>query len=327
MRPRTISIGGATYDVFIHLDKDNVATEAFNLKLGSKINAQKVTEACGGGASNTSVGLSRLGCDASFAGVVGNDQWGEKLLENLRKENVDTRSVTIVENEVSSFSIILTTGSGDRVILYDPGTNEHLHDANFDRDGVCMADCIYLNHIQANSCVIQDDIVSIATGDCRPKLTWNPGGCQIDVGLTPPNNRLLLQNTHLLLLNKEEALRFTGQNDVIDSLKLLLDAGADNVCITDGSRGTIASDGKQIYRCPVAEPDKIIDTTGAGDAFGCGATYGLLQGKDLPTALKMGSLNASSVVSHLGAQAGLLTDTDMNSKLNQIHISIESSSL
>lgn len=331
MRKRTISIGGATYDVFIHLDENTIAAccgkNAFTFPLGAKIHSQKVTESCGGGASNTSVGLARLGCDAAFAGVVGDDQWGEKLLENMQREGVDTRGVTIVEDEVSSFSIILTASSGERVILYDPGTNDHLHDATFDKENVCMADWIYLNHIQETSCVIQDDIVQIVTGADQPSLTWNPGGCQIQDGLEPENNRILLANTNLLLLNKEEACAFTGKEDVTESLKLLLDAGVENVCITDGSRGVTASDGKKIYRCPVVSLGNPIDTTGAGDAFGCGATYGLLQGKDLPTAIKMGSINASSVVCHLGAQAGLLTDTDMQSKMNQVELPIDASAI
>ena len=326
-----MSIGGATYDVFIHLDADTIASccgdNAFTFPLGAKIHSQKVTEACGGGASNTSVGLSRLGCDASFAGVVSDDQWGEKLLENLRKEGVDTRGVTIVEDEVSSFSIILTASDGERVILYDPGANEHLHDANFDKENVCSADWIYLNHIQEKSCVIQDDIVQIVTSECHPKLTWNPGGCQIDVGLEPENNRILLQKTTLLLVNKEEACAFTKQEDAIEALKIFLDAGAQNICITDGSRGVIASDGNKLYKSAIIELGTPIDTTGAGDAFGCGATYGLLQGKDLPTAIKMGSINASSVVCSLGAQAGLLTDTDMQSKMNQVEFHIEASDI
>lgn len=331
MRVRTVSIGGATYDVFLQLDENTIASccgdKAFTFPLGSKIHAQKVTESCGGGASNTAVGLARLGCDASFAGVVGNDQWGDKLLENLREEGVDTRSVTIVDNEVSSFSIILIAKNGDRVILYDSGTNTHLHDANFDKENICAANCIYFNHIQENSCVIEDDILEIVSGKRSPALTWNPGGRQIDAGIEPESNRILLQNTTLLLLNKEEACAFTKNNNETEALRLLLQAGVKNVCITNGGQGLLASDGTNIYRTGTVQLGDVVDTTGAGDAFGCGATYGLLQGQNLQTALKMGSVNASSVVCHLGSQTGLLTNTDMQSILQQVHMDVETNSL
>ena len=331
MRNRTVSIGGATYDVCIQLDQDTIASccgdTAFTFPLGAKIQTQHVTETCGGGASNTAVGLSRLGCDASFAGVVGSDQWGEKLLENLRTEGVDTRSVTIVEDEVSSFSIILVSNTGDRVILYDPGTNGHLHDATFDKENICNAECIYLNHIQEQSSVIENDIVEIVTGACQPFLTWNPGGSQIHAGITAPNNRILLQNTSLLVLNKEEACALSTGKDSTEALYILRTVGAKNVCITDGKHGTLATDGQNVYRCSAVQNDNIVDTTGAGDAFGCAVTAGLLQGKDLPTALKMGSINASSVIGYLGAQAGLLTKTDMQSNMKNVHMHIETSSL
>jgi ribokinase len=327
MKKRTVSIGGATYDVFMHLESNTIAStaegEAFSFLLGSKILSKKVTESCGGGASNTAVGLARLGCDATFAGIVGDDQWGAKLLENLRKEGVDTRSMTVVEDEVSSFSIILTAEKGDRVILYDPGTNEHLHDATFHKEHICQSDWMYLNHIQESSCVIQNDIVEIITGSYDVGLTWNPGGCQIQAGHTERLNKQLLKHTDILLLNREEASIFTQKKDPIDALKALLESGAKYVCITNGSEGTIASDGSTVYACPIVTLGEVVDTTGAGDAFGCGVTAGILQDKDLPTALQMGSMNGASVVSFVGAQAGLLTDTDMHSKMKQVHCDID----
>src|SRR3989338_5039834 len=100
MAKKTLSIGGATYDLFVRLPGTYGASdEMFSLPLGAKIRVEDLLETCGGGASNTAVGLSRLGCEAAFEGVVGSDQWGEKLTENLRKERVNTDCVTVVEGE------------------------------------------------------------------------------------------------------------------------------------------------------------------------------------------------------------------------------------
>jgi ribokinase len=326
-RKRTISIGGATYDLFVQTGSDVVRSveghKVFNLPLGEKVRVQNVVETCGGGANNTSVGLARLGCDAQFFGVLGNDQWGEKLLENFRKEGVDIRSVTIVEGEMSSFSIILSASSGERTILYEPGTNAHLHDANFNRASLADADWVYLNHIQEHSCVIQDDIVDMLTSDRSICFSWNPGGCQIDAGMQDKNNLLLLGQTDFLQLNREEALRFTKMQTVEEALRALTAQGVKIVCVTDGSKGVIASDGKALYRCPVLTDVEVVDTTGAGDAFGTGATWALVEGLDLPTALRAGTINATNVVSALGAQAGLLTDTQMKQRLSEISLAVD----
>lgn len=324
-----MSIGGATYDLFVtvkHEDSEASGNKGMlSLPLGAKVRVDGVEETCGGGASNTAVGLQRLGCDAHFEGVIGSDQWGEALLKNLKKEGVRTDFATVVEGEVSSFSIILTTRSGERVILYEPGTNAHLHHANFDRDVATQMDWVYLNHIQEGSCVLQDDIVEILANE-RTHFTWNPGGYQIEAGMEEKNNNRLLRYTHFLLLNKEEALAFTRESTVERALSALLRAGAKSVCITDGGKGVVGTDGTGLYRCPCA-PATVVDTTGAGDAFGTGATWALLTGKDFPTALRAGTINAASVVSAIGAQRGLLTETQILQRLSSTPLSVIRESL
>jgi sugar/nucleoside kinase (ribokinase family) len=322
---RTISIGGATFDLFVSTNKEvthDAHGEAFVLPLGQKIWMTGVNGCYGGGAANTSVGLSRLGLDAGFCGIVSDDQWGGQIVENLKKENVNTESLTIVEGESSSFSIILSSPSGERVILAHQGTARHLHDVTFDRETAGKMDWVYLNHIHSDSCVIEDDIIDILVAADRPGITWNPGGCQIDAGLRAKNNKLLVSHCTLLLLNKEEAIAFTGKPDQEYALRLLSHEGAGIVVISDGKRGCIATDGKSLYRCP-ALSGNVVDTTGAGDAFGTGMTWALCTGKDLPGALKAGTINALSVVGAVGAQPGLLTDTEMQSRLETTEIDID----
>jgi len=326
MGHRTLSIGGATYDLFVRLPKGAVAecnsADSFALPLGAKIRVENLIETCGGGASNTSVGLARLGCSACYEGVLSADQWGEKLMQNLQKEGVDTSCVTVVEDEVSSYSIILSGKSGERVILYEPGTNKHLHDANFDKEMLSSVDWVFLNHIQEGSCVIQDDIAEMLSSEGAPCLTWNPGGCQIDAGLQA--HAELLKHTDLLILNKEEALKFTKTEEVDAAIRALIQSGVANICITDGGNETVASDGTNIYACPVLENIDIVDTTGAGDAFGTGVTWGLMEGLILPEALKTGSINAASVVASIGAQTALLTDIEIRLRLTECSLDVSS---
>ncbi len=322
-----MSIGGATYDLFVRVPHTIVEThdkkKIFTLPLGEKVRVEDITETCGGGAANTSLGLARLGADAHFEGVVGSDQWGDKLLEALEREGVHTESATIVDGEVSSFSIILSASSGERVILYDQGANVHLHEATFDKDLLSHMDWVYLNHLQEESCDIQDDIVQMLTARTNAGLTWNPGGCQIEKGLTNSHNVGLLKNTDILLVNKEEAEAFTGTSTIDDALRALINAGVKAVCITDGSNGTVATDGKTRYHCPILTGIEVLDTTGAGDAFGTGLTWAFLEGLSLPEALQAGTLNAASVVTHLGAQAGLLTNNEMHTKLLEASLNVE----
>lgn len=326
-RPRTMSIGGATYDLFVRVNHEVVRTHeeqlAFTLPLGAKVRVDEVVETCGGGAANTAVGLARLGCNACFEGVMGTDQWGQRLLENMRNEGVDARDAAVVDGEVSSFSIILSASSGERVILYEPGTNAHLHKSNFDRETAMHMDWVYLNHIQEGSAMIQDDIVEILSGEKSPRFTWNPGGYQIDVGIESPVNLRLLSSTDFLLLNLEEALRFARASSIDEAMTILLKTGVSSVVITDGKNGAFATDGSNRYHCPVDPESNVVDTTGAGDAFGTGMTWALLMGMDFSTALKAGTMNAASVVGAIGAEKGLLTDIQMKERLSRTTLTIE----
>lgn len=319
----SLSIGGATYDLFLTMDEsakkqeDNIVLAA-----GGKLRVKRVIETCGGGACNTAIGLSRLGISAGFCGVVGSDQWGEKLLRTMKEEGVSVASATIVEHETSSFSIILSLPSGERTILYTPGVNEHLHDVTFDVGAIAKADVVYLNHLSDTSCVIEDDIIHAILKSPRVHLTWNPGGCQISTGIAAPDKKALLQVTDLLLLNKEEAMHFSGTDTIPKALTALHAAGAKHVCITDGKNGTHATDGTKTYHCPILPDVTVIDTTGAGDAFGTGAAWALSSGESLPIALIAGTLNAASVVGALGAQAGLLTEHHMRDRLTSHPLSV-----
>ncbi|MBI3618638.1 carbohydrate kinase family protein, partial [Candidatus Peregrinibacteria bacterium] len=267
-----------------------------------------------------------LGCDAGFLGVVGSDQWGERLLKNFEEEGVDTSCVTVVEGETSSFSIILSVSSGERIILYEPGTNSHLADATFDRSAAASVEWIYLNHIDEKSCMIEDDLVNILEESGGPGLTWNPGGSQLESGMREAQNAKLLSCTGFLVLNKEEALQFTKAKTVTDAFRAFAEAGATIACITDGKRGSMAYDGRQLVHCGILDAP-VIDTTGAGDAFGAGATWAILAGLDLPEMLRAGTMNATSVLGVIGAEPGLLTDTEMRSRLQSVPLECEVTSL
>src|SRR3989338_2310002 len=201
---KTISIGGATFDLFIPMGQECIGksdTSMIQIPLGSKQHIHGITGTCGGGASNTAVGFSRLGCSASFCGVVGDDQWGERLMKNMVEEGVDTTGATIVEGETSSFSLVLLPPEGERAILYDPGTNAYLHQVTFDREHAATVDWIYLNHIQPESCVIEDEMLNILAESHHLARTGTPGGCQIEVGMRKKKNRRLVTRTNILILN------------------------------------------------------------------------------------------------------------------------------
>ncbi len=325
---RSLSIGGATFDLFITTAAGTVEHDGqrvLHLPLGGKIAATAVHGRSGGGACNSATGLRRLGLLSAVCAVIGDDQWGHLVLDQLAKEGVDAGDISVSENDMTGFSTIFSAADGERVIISGAGANAHLRPIALDADMLAAADVVYLNRLQPGSDALELSIAD-ALDEAKARLTWNPGGSQVGEGMNDPENQRLLARTDVLLLNKEEAIAFSGAADAEEALRRLAAACPAVVCITDGKRGVIATDGERRFVCPIL-PAPVVDTTGAGDAFGCGVTWALATGHDLPTALRAGTINGASVVGAIGAQPGLLTDTQMHSALRSTDLQVEESTL
>jgi sugar/nucleoside kinase (ribokinase family) len=147
----------------------------------------------------------------------------------------------------------------------------------------------------------------------RPiKFCWNPGERQLILGYK--KLRPLLERTDVLLLNKDEATELVLSSGVravaslkqIPSLlKKLHGFGPQLIAITDGAKGASVYNGHRIYSAPAVR-GKVVDTTGAGDAFGSGFVSGLRLFHDLGPALKLALRTAAAECSAMGTQNGLL---------------------
>jgi len=325
------SIGGAAYDVFVRADHTIGECEGgekqIQFPLGAKIKVKSVVQSCGGGATNTSVGFSRLGLNARFCGIVGNDEWGQNILKHLEKEGVLTDSAIVVEDEISSFSIILVDAvSGKRTILYSPNVNAHMCDPVFPREILRDSSWIFLNHLSDVSCVILDDLLELVQRK-ETKFAWNPGGSQIRDGFKDQLLANLLKQTDILFLNSEEAKKFTQSDSIEDALKKGTQAGVKVMCITDGSNGASITDGKTVWKCVPEQEIKVVDTTGAGDSFATGVTWAIVGGRDLSEALRVGMINSASVIGKVGTQEGLLTETEISKRLSSSTHEVTNSSI
>jgi sugar/nucleoside kinase (ribokinase family) len=340
------SVGGAASDLFVSaphaLGMSSEGQRMIQYPLGAKIKVESILQSCGGGAANTSIGFSRLGLRARFCGILGDDEWGQSILRTLEREGVLTDAAVIVEGEISSFSIILRDpDSGERAILYSSNVNAHLCDSTFSKDLLRSSRWLFLNHLTDISCQILDDCLELVRPsaslgpptreDQRCCFAWNPGGSQLRRGHRDPLLRALLEQTDLLFVNAEEARMFTGQDSLKDAIQEGLAAGVRIVCVTEGSRGarlaTRGEEGRVLVWVAPPPPLCVTDATGAGDAFAVGVTWAMLRKLDLPTALKAGMLNAASVISVVGTQAGLLTEQQMQQQLTEIDLPILASTL
>jgi len=284
-----VCVGNAKIDTFLTLHEANShlrlleETNELCIKFGEKIAVDKAEILLGGNAANVSVGTSRLGLATAIVAEIGKDEFAQKIITTLSKENVNTEKVSQTKDQQSSFSTIINY-RGERTIF-----SEHvkrLHDFN------------------------QKTVDFVKKTGCR--LAFNPGTLQIENGKDNLQNVLLV--TNLLFVNKEEAeelLRYPhGQKSIQDLIVNLQKLGPKIVVITDGKNGSFAIDEKgNISKKDIIQTE-VIEKTGAGDAYSSGFLSALIYNQSISDSMNWGTKNSVSVISKIGAQAGLLYKTN-----------------
>jgi ribokinase len=307
-----ITVGSATIDVFAKTESELIKIktrehedELIAYPAGSKILIERLDFQTGGGGTNTAVSFARLGLKTAFLGKIGKDCNGGTVISELRKEKVEFIGVT--SREQTGYSIVLNSIEEDRTILTFKGANNCLGFNEINK-GKLKAKWFYFSSMVDKSYKTLEKIAMYAKKN-NIKVAFNPSSYLTKNGTAFLAS--LVRNTDLLVLNREEAEMLVGNRPAEELLKELSALGPSIVAITDGKNGVYAlehgENGKhKIYYLP-GNKVKVVETTGAGDAFASGFLAGLILKNDTRFALNLGIANATSVVMHLGAKNRLLT--------------------
>lgn len=314
-----ISIGDATIDNYVQIHDAEVRcnlnkTECLLcVEYGDKIAVDKLTHLVAGNAANNAVGGARLKLKSAIYVNVGSDASGKQIVDKLKEEGVSTRYVVVNEGMESNLSTVLNFKGERTIFVYHQEWKYRLPEL----DG---AKWVYFTSL-APSFTQSNLLNELASYLQRTgaKLLYNPGTYQIKAGVK--KNPRLLSLTELFIVNKEEAKRILGHKDTEDIpikklLKGIADLGPKMVVITDGGEGSHGFDGERFYHLGIFKA-KLVEATGAGDAFATGTLAALFYGKDLAEAMRWGAANGAAVVEQIGPQAGLLTYNEMMEKLKE----------
>ncbi len=317
-----LSVGDVVTDAFIKLlddqaevEKDKDGTVELQIPFGVKIpyHHAEVLEAVGN-ASNASVSFARLGLKSGLVANVGNDQHGRDIIRTLEKNDVDTRFVHINPGKLSNYHYVLWYKE-ERTILI----KHEEYDYHWPRFRVIdLPRWIYFSSISKNAMEYHDQLSAWLERHPSIKLAFQPGTFQIDAGTK--RLKKMYARTELLALNREEAVEVSGGNydDIHDLINKLHELGPKIVVISDGHAGAYASDGANRYKMPIyPDPAPPFERTGAGDAFTSTFVAAIMKGADIQGALLWAPINSMSVVQKVGAQAGLLTEKEINGWLRK----------
>ena len=302
-----ITVGSATVDVFakthfselIKIIDPKGETDLLAFPSGTKILIDDLEFTTGGGGTNTAVALSRLGHKVAFLGKLGQGTNSDFIHNGLEEEKIEL--LCAHGKGKSGYSVILDTLEHDRTILTYKGINDELGIKDVPLKKL-KSKWFYFSAMMSESFRTLEKLAEFAQ-QRKIKVAFNPSAYLAEKGSSHLKN--ILSRTELLVLNKEEAELLVGKGSARDTLLKIKGLGPKIAAITDGKNELFVVDQNFVYSA-IPPPVKVIDSTGAGDAFAASFLSGILRKNDVEFAINLGVANAQSVVSHCGAKNILL---------------------
>lgn len=267
-----VCIGAANVDLIAKVERFPEVDEEV------RVNEFKI--AAGGSAANVAVGVSRLGHSAGFVGIVGTDKFGEYLINEFEKEDVDTTHVIKLDG-VSGVVYAAICDKGRNMFAYN-GSAMKFNKSLIPKDYIRNAKILHLTSIIGKDVISAFEDASSIARKSGVKVILDPGCIFAELGAKKLKG--ILKNCYAVLPSSVEAKMMTGLEDEKAGRKLL-EYGPEVVVITKGKKGSLLVTKDRAKNIETIEVDSI-DTTGAGDSFAAGFITGLLEGKDLEDAVR-----------------------------------------
>ncbi|HEV7395901.1 MAG TPA: PfkB family carbohydrate kinase [Pyrinomonadaceae bacterium] len=257
----------------------------------------------GGQTASAIVALQRLGMSTTYAGRFGSDAEGSLGLQSLKDEGVDVAFAEVIEGSQTQIGyIIIEAKRGERTVIWDRDKLLAYTEEEAPVEFAGKARVIHLDSHDPPACA-------------RIAKAARAAGTIVSADIDNVYDGLpeLLPLIDVLISSKEFPGLLTGIDDPHAALlEIKARYGCALVGLTKGGRGaTVLCEGEFLETPAFQVPGGCVDTTGAGDAFHGGFLYGMLQGEDIETTLKIGCAVAALGCRALGARTGLPTQEQL----------------
>lgn len=306
-------IGNAIVDVLTQtddafLEREGLAKGAMTLVDEAQAatvydKAGPAMECSGGSAANTIAVMARLGAKCAFMGKVKDDAFGRIFGHDIRSLGVHFDTAAATDGPATANCLVLVTPDAQRTMLTYLGASIHLKPADVDLDVIKDARVTYLEGYLWDP---EDAKQAFRTAAAAAR----DAGREVALSLSDPfcvdRHRadfldLIEGHVDILFANEAEILSLYQVDD--------FDAAVDKVkghckiaALTRSEKGSVVVSGDDVTAVAATPVDKVIDTTGAGDAYAAGFLYGYTRDEDLAVCARMGGIAAAEVIAQIGAR-------------------------
>lgn len=320
-RVKLLGISNAIVDLLSHIEDgflEKIGAAPGSMTLIDEQRAHEIyslmgptTEMSGGSVANTIAGFANLGGSAAYIGRVNDDQLGEIFVHDMRSLGVDVRLAPLPARAPTARCHVLISPDGQRTMQTYLGACTELSVADVSTDTVGSPAVILLEGYVwdiAQGPALASKAMSIArSAGSKVALSLSDAFC---VGRHREAFRDAVQDgVDIVVADEDEVRALLGTADFEETARVLQDY--DNLfAVTRSAKGSvILHRGEQVVQ-PATPVDKIVDTTGAGDAYTAGFLFGWTGGKSLKQSAELGTYCATRVIQQVGAriEPGLIDD-------------------
>ena len=300
-----ICIGAALVDIIAQVERyPSDDDEVF---------VSKLSLLSGGAAANTAYACGKMGLITAFIGKLGkNDVFNITIENDFKEASVDTTFIKFSENYKTGSAYVALNEKGDRRIYAYSGAANYLSKNDLIEEEISDTKLIFLSSLKN----IEPLLHAAKIGREKNILViLNPGMLIIDQGFD--KIKKLLKNVNILILSEREfktlfnLKEISLNEDLIKEGSVKLFAlGVKVIIVTLGKKGAFLLTTKQNELVKPFKLEKVIDTTGAGDAFSAGFIFGLAQNlslkhEHLKNDILIGNFVAGRCIQKLGARNGI----------------------
>lgn len=281
------------YDVLVigELNVDLILNQIESFpEIGKEILASKMDLVLGSSSAIFASNLSALGAKVSFLGKIGEDSFGELVIDSLRNRGVSTELVIKEEKLKTGATVVLNYGE-DRANITHPGAMEDLSLNDITSEKLKLA-----NHVHISSVFLQPnlkkDIYEIFELAKDSGLTtsldvqWDPAE-EWDLDL-----QKLLPLVDVFLPNEKELLNLTKEENLQNATNKISNYSK-TVVVKKGSEGSLCCNHGVESLMPAYLNENVVDAIGAGDSFNAGFIFKYINGSSLDECQKFGNLTGA----------------------------------
>jgi len=266
----------------------------------------------GGKGSNQAVAAARAGGRVSFISKLGPDPFGDMARNLYAKEGIDTQFLFKTESPTGAAAIIIDAQKGENAIIVVPGACFEVTTNEVDSARGLLADSsVFVAQLELSLPVVEHGL-ALAHSLGVPTIL-NPAPAT-----ALPES--IYQHVDYITPNETETAILTGVSvtDIASAEKAadaFLARGVRNAIITLGAQGVFVKNATIKAHVPAINAGKVLETTGAGDAFNGGFAVALAEGMDIVAAARFGCATAGISVTRAGTDPSMPTRSEIDSFL------------